>query len=178
MRDCASKQNQAGTRGGAFYVLRGLTYFSRSLFEGNETGGDGGGGYNLFGNVIVTNCTFYDNQARNGGGLYCADTSTANITNSTFSANVASVPDGGGGLYANFNTHVHNSIIAQSGSGGNCGNASSKPTNFYNNIEDGTSCGWSSYNGSKSNTNPLLGPLKDNGGGDQNHGPAGEQPGH
>jgi hypothetical protein len=54
--------------------------------------------------------------------------------------------------------------MAQSVSGGNCGGSPSKPYNFYNNIEDGTSCVWDSHYGSKSNTNPLLGPLTDNGG--------------
>ena len=117
------------------------------------------------GNLIVTNCTFYNNQAARGGGLYYSDTSSGRIQNSTFSHNAASVADGGGGLYYdNFQTYVRNSIIAHSVSGGNCGFTSPWLPNMSNNIEDGTSCAWDTLQGSKSNTNPLLVPLADNGG--------------
>ena len=54
-----------------------------------------------------------------------------------------------------------NIIVASSTSGGNCGGTI---INDGNNIDDGTTCGWGSTDGSMSSTDPLLGALADNGG--------------
>jgi CSLREA domain-containing protein len=164
--DCTFYQNLAFGNGGGFYLARGYTTFARSLFNSNTAGDDGGGGYNLSGRLTLENCTFYHNQADIGGGFYTRVDTTAltGIDNCTFSSNAASAAGGGGGIYGGVNTQVRNSIIANSISGGTCDEMCLHPSNLSNNIDSGTTCGWGSEEGSMSNTNPLLGVLKDNGG--------------
>jgi hypothetical protein len=77
-----------------------------------------------------------------------------------FSGNSAT--SSGGGIYnALGTTTVYNTIVANSTAGRNC---SGTITNGGNNIDDETTCGWGSSNGSMSSTNPLLGVLTNNGG--------------
>jgi hypothetical protein len=58
-----------------------------------------------------------------------------------------------------------NTILAASSPGANCATSGSGSfANYYNNIDDGASCGFSSNFGSKSNTIPQLLPLANNGG--------------
>jgi len=138
---------------------------TNSTFSGNSAGEEGGGGIsNNNGTVTITNSTFSGNSADNGegggngGGIANADTVT--VVNSTFSGNSAGGL--GGGIYTLSGTvTISNTIIANSASGGNC---SGTITNGGNNIDDLTTCGWGSTNGSMSGTDPLLGPLASNGG--------------
>jgi CSLREA domain-containing protein len=165
VEDCTFYYNQAmGGDGGGFYLERGHTYFIRSLFKNNEAEGNGGGSYNYLAQLNIDNCTFYDNQASYGGGIYTDGTSSTFIESSTFSSNSATVAGGGGGIFGGTSTLVSNSIVANSTSGGNCDDTSPYPFNNFNNIDSGTTCHWMSSYGSMSSTNPLLGPLKDNGG--------------
>jgi hypothetical protein len=83
------------------------------------------------------------------------------MTNSTLSEN--SAPNGGG-IY-NFSGNevtLDASIVAYSPSGGNC--AGDPVIDIGYNIEDTDTCGFGPANGSMPNTDPLLGPLQDNGG--------------
>ncbi|TFH66227.1 MAG: DUF946 domain-containing protein, partial [Gemmatimonadales bacterium] len=72
-------------------------------------------------------------------------------------------PIGGGGVYNDSlgTLSLINTILADSIAGGNC---SGTITNGGNNIDDGTTCGWGSTDGSISSTDPLLSALADNGG--------------
>ena len=108
----------------------------------------------------IDNSTFYDNDAARGGGMYSL--ADLDVINCTLSANHATTT--GGAVYGNVNTILRNSILTNSSSGRNCDNEGTKPANTGNNIDSGTSCGWGSNNGSLSSTNPLLGPLQNNGG--------------
>jgi CSLREA domain-containing protein len=151
-----------GNSGGGINNVGTLT-ITNSTFSGNSAaGGFGGGIYNL-GALTITNSTFSGNYANggNGGGVYSSG-GTVTITNSTFSGNSANSGIGAG---ISNNTGVgvilHNTILANSASGGNCYGAI---TDGGNNIDDGVTCGWGSASGSKSNTDPLLGALADNGG--------------
>jgi len=134
-----------------------------STFSGNRAG-DGGGIQN-FGMGTVTNSTFFGNSAsHDGGGIENGITNgkgdTLTITSSTFSGNGA----GDGSGIANFGTvAVTNAIVANSTSGGNCAGST---TDGGHNIDDGTTCGFSTANGSLNNTNPNLDPagLANNGG--------------
>ena len=108
----------------------------------------------------IDNSTFYDNDAARGGGMYSL--ADLDVINSTSYANHATTT--GGAVYGNVNTILRNSILTNSSSGRNCDNEGTKPANTGNNIDSGTSCGWGSNNGSLSSTNPLLGPLQNNGG--------------
>ena len=123
--------------GGGLYTT-GITTITNSTFSGNSGGNAGGGGINSNGGtLIITNSTFSGNSSTGSGG---------GINNNIFSAGTVT---------------LLNTIVANSTSGGNCFGTI---TNGGNNIDDGTTCGWASASGSMSSTNPLLGPLADNGG--------------
>jgi photosystem II stability/assembly factor-like uncharacterized protein len=137
--------------------------------------------------TIVTNSTFDGNAGEQGAGaihaMYNPDNpGTAAVTNSTFSGNTGSAIDNNGtlevtnstfsgntgGAISNAGTNagtliVTNTIVANSTSGGNCAGTI---TDGGHNLDDGTSCGFSTANGSLSYTDPKLDPagLKNNGG--------------
>ena len=140
----------------------GTLTITNSTFSDNDSSGYGGGILNM-GTLTITNSTFSGNSAMYGGAI--ADHGTLTITNSTFSGNSATT---GGGIYVWDGTMtLLNTIVANSLSGGNC---SGTITNGGNNIDDGTTCGWGSTDGSMSSTNPLLGVLANNGGPTQTFG--------
>ncbi len=155
------KSNTADQDGGGIYNQNSI-FITRSTFTGNHAVRNGGAVYHGTDAILspIYNSTFYDNDAARGGGMY----SLANleIINCTLSANHAATT--GGAVFGNVNTIFRNSILANSSSGGNCDNEDTRPANTGNNIDSGTSCGWGSNNGSMSSTNPLLGPLQNNGG--------------
>ena len=78
------------------------------------------------------------------------------------SSNSASGAGGGGAILGDSETQVENTIVAHSTSGGNCDEASPHLSNDFNNIDSGATCHFSSSYGSMSNTNPMLGALKEN----------------
>lgn len=150
--------NAASDKGGGLYVYASNVFVTKCTFQENQAA-SGGGIYQEANNLTIDNSTFWGNQAENGGAIL--NKMSVMINSSTFYANSASVS--GGGL---LNQHIYppnlrNSIIANSASGGSC---SGDIANGYNNIDSGDTCGWGSANGSLSNTDPLLGPLRDNGG--------------
>ncbi|MBA4373853.1 MAG: hypothetical protein C0402_13460 [Thermodesulfovibrio sp.] len=160
IRNCTISGNSASsviyaTAGGGIYNDFGDTTITNSTISGNSAD-NGGGILNWAGGVTITNSTISGNTARvYGSGIYSRNTMT--ITNSTISGNSTGTSYGSG-IYDEHTygpVTVKNSIIA-SNTGGNCYNAVS---NGGNNIDSGTSCGWGSASGSKSNTNPRLGPL-------------------
>src|SRR5205814_9787530 len=107
----------------------------------------------------VTNSTFTGNSATNGAGIYNAGMLT--LTNSTLTGNAAI---NGGGIYtANGSAVLRNTVVVNSLSGGNC---VGPITDGGHNLDDGTSCDFSTANSSLSNTNPQLDPggLRNNGG--------------
>jgi cysteine-rich repeat protein len=158
----------------------GAVTVTNSTFSGNTTYQiqnfgvkvfRGGAISNLGGTLTVTNSTFSGN---NGGAIYNTggaifDSSTVTVTDSTFSGNSA---DAGGSIdneaacgdtgNAPCSATLRNTIVANN-TGGNCTGAIA---NGGHNIDDGTSCGFSTANGSLSNTDPQLDPagLKANGG--------------
>lgn len=180
--------NHAGLNGGGVYNAEGLLYLFYVTLKSNISHLDGGGVYNT-GNLKVDGTTFESNQADGNGGGLANGTSTfvSSVDNSTFYDNRADkgggvhnqadlfvnnctlasnrAATGGGGIFGNQYTWVHNSIVANSVSGGNCDHAVGDPLpdNSGNNIDTGTTCNWTTH-GSLSNTNPLLGPLQLNGG--------------
>ncbi len=145
---------------------------TNSLFTGNLSGGGtvGGGAMQLNGTARITNSTFSGNTSNTtgGGGALNVNGSAITLTNVTISGNNA--PNNGGGIHrgsTNVNFYMRNSIVA-----GNNGTAASPDfTNSAagnssqgNNIigVTGTSTGW--VKSDLLDTNPMLGPLGDNGG--------------
>ncbi|HZT32447.1 MAG TPA: choice-of-anchor Q domain-containing protein [Bryobacteraceae bacterium] len=149
--------------GGGIYNSGTLTIIDSAL-SGNAGTTNfiyGGGIYNS-GTLAITNSTLSGNAANGftgggGGGIYNAS-GTVRISNSTFSGNTGS--PSGGGIYNGGTVTLQNSIVANSTSGGNCyGTVSSAG---YNLSSDGT-CNFNNA-GDLNNTDPLLGPLQNNGG--------------
>jgi S-layer homology domain len=138
----------------------GTLTVTSSTISGNTAAKYGGGIYNFGGNATVANTTLSGNSAgSNGGGIFKFDTFMT-ITSNTIAGNTAI---GGGGIYkgGGGSETVENNILANNG-GENC--YAGLINNDGNNLDSGNSCGFGSNNGSMSNTDPMLGPLANNGG--------------
>jgi predicted outer membrane repeat protein len=148
---------------------------SNSTFSGNSTSGDGvgGGGIESEGTVIVTNSTFSGNNAAwGGGGLHTIGTAT--VSNSTFSSNSAYW--GGGGIWQDFGTMtVSNSTFSSNSGGGISGGTVFLKNTIVANSPTGNNCSGAITDGGGNlsypdttcpgiNSDPKLGPLRDNGG--------------
>jgi len=161
--DTSFSGNNGWSGGGISNRSDGTLTVAKSTFAGNSAYQSGqGGGIDNFGIAIIANSTFYSNTATSqGGGIY--NSATLTMTNATFSGNSAVQ---GGGIYVTgtVTATLRNTIVANSTAGGNCSGAI---TNGGNNLDDGTTCGWGSFSGSMSNTNPNLGSLANNGGATQ-----------
>lgn len=148
--------------GGGIYNSGTLT-INDSTLSGNAGSTNfiyGGAIYNS-GTVAINNSTLSGNSANGftgggGGGIY--NDSVLKIANSTLSGNSGS--PNGGGIYNGGTMTIKNSIVANSPSGGNCYGTTT--SHGYNLSSDGT-CNFTST-GDINNTDPLLGPLQNNGG--------------
>jgi hypothetical protein len=134
----------------------GTLTISNTTFSANTAGL--GGGISNDGTLSINNSTLSRNHTGGRGGGIFNGGGTLSINNSTLSGN--SGFSGGGGIYNNSSATLQNSIVANSPSGGNCfGTMTSKG---YNLSSDG-SCVFDGP-GDLNNTNPMLGPLQNNGG--------------
>jgi hypothetical protein len=160
--------NQTGLAGGGMSILSGTATIDNSTISDNTAGfefpptGFGGGVWN-FGTLTVSNSTISNNQAHGsefkgggeGGGI--DDFGSLEIRNSTFSGNEADVH--AGNLYGE-SAQIGNTVL-------NAG----APEDLYGGVyslgynvcsDDGG--GYLTGPGDQVNTDPLLGPLQDNGG--------------
>jgi PKD repeat protein len=131
--------------------------------SGNSTSGDGAGLYywGLMGTMTMTNVTISGNSAGGNGGGFMADSGIQShliLNNVTISGNTAA---NGGGIYNNSDTIFKNTIVAGN-TNNNCAGGNPITSNGYN-LDSGNTCAFSNT-GDLSNTDPLLGPLQDNGG--------------
>jgi LPXTG-site transpeptidase (sortase) family protein len=151
------------SQGGAI-VGRDLD-IANSTFN-NNSADEGGAVYNIGFGSTVSNSTFSGNRASIRGGAIKNDNlmdASINISYSTISGNQADV-DGGGidSFYNGGNGVSFTNTILSNNTHGNCGTGTNYTSNDYNIVSDGT-CGLSGTN-DRSNTNPLIGPLANNGG--------------
>src|SRR5438093_12083577 len=162
LRDVAFVGDSAGRNGGAIFVSGGSTVLTDVAVIGNSAG-DAGGIFMQSGVLSLTNVTISGNSAVNdGGGLQVANVS-ATLTNVTITANSAA---DGGGIYRTIATVVlRNAIVANNTAGGNC---NTTMVSAGNNLDSGATCGLSGV-GDLSNTDPLPGPLQNNGGQTDTH---------
>ncbi len=143
--------SNSATSGGGIYST-GSNTISNSTFYGNSAT-SGGGIHSSYGSMTVTNSTFYGNSATDGGGIHSFYGSLT-VTNSTFSNNSAA--NGGGiGIPIGGDLTLKNTIVANSPSGGNC--SGWKYDGGGNLSYPDTTC-------PGINSDPVLGPLQDNGG--------------
>jgi hypothetical protein len=154
--------------GGGMYLSGGSTTINDSTLSNNSLAGfhaeTGGGIYNGFGGgtLTVNNSTLSNNYCpADGGGIENTLNGTVTIANSTLSGNSTSAGGLGAGI-SNFEGSVilQNSIVADNFYNGNC--YGMMTSNGYNLSSDNT-CGFNNT-GDLNNTDPILGPLQDNGG--------------
>ncbi len=180
-----SSDPQSGIGGGIYNTESGAAIILTSTFMGNSAL-VGGGVYNA-GQMTVEKCTFEANYATgSGGGMVIVSTTPTMVNNSTFSGNTAGTVGGGVDIdgFANFSSTtfynntpdgvmnavsawvtVINTILAYN-STSNCHGAAM--TSQGNNLDSGITCALDEA-GDLANTNPLLGPLADNGGSTLTH---------
>jgi CSLREA domain-containing protein len=133
-----SGNNSTGNGGGFANNFGAAAFIANSTFLGNSAVSDGGGVANL-GTLTVINSTFSNNSGNYGGGLM-NNGGTVTLLNSTFSGNNAAV----GGAVATWNggvaptTTIRNTILANSGSGGDCWNHPVSTFSGGNNIIETT----------------------------------------
>ena len=165
------------TQSRVFYVNPGKTVTIDGLTVANGyTGFYGGGIYNDSATLTVTNCMLSGNSAYSGGGIRNESANggaTLTVTNSTISGNSAGY-HGGGILNDAFNAgfagvETGNTIFDAGSSGENIFNYAGTVTSLGYNVSSDDGGGFLPGPGDQINTNPLLGPLQDNGGSTYTH---------
>ncbi|MBN1483685.1 MAG: right-handed parallel beta-helix repeat-containing protein [Chloroflexia bacterium] len=176
-----------GGSGGGLYN-GGTLSMTYSLVQGNSASSWGGGLYNM-GTAYIENSAIVSNTADSGGGLYNGgtmflrnDTFSGNwvsnvaalynqgyisLTNSTIAYNHVSGGARAGGVLASemAGARFKNTIVSDND------NANCEDFGYYSdgdNIDSGTSCQFFQPS-DQNNTDPLLGPLADNGGPSPTH---------
>ncbi len=141
--------------GGIFLTEPGTTLqITRSTIDGNSAR-LGGGVFSDGQTVTLTNSTVSGNNALVGpGGIYNDRGGTLDVANSTISANV------GGGIVSDGNVKFINSIIANAPLGADCGGGF---TSLGHNLDSDGTCNLTDPT-DLPKTDPLLGPLQNNGG--------------
>jgi hypothetical protein len=132
-----------------------------STISGNSAS-EGGGISNCYGLVSVENSTISSNSAKyDGGGI--SNCGGVELANSTLSGN--SAPTGfGGGIINGGALEIRNTILNAGASGENIFNNGGTVTSHGYNISSDDGGGLLTGPGDQINTDPLLGPLQDNGG--------------
>ena len=142
---------------------------SAAIGAGIYNDGDSSGNATL----TVSNSTFSINSATSSGGGICNDGIAGNarltVTNCTFSGNRAT---NGGGIYSdgrNFGVatvRIGNTIlnVGPAGGGGNLVNNSGTVTSLGYNLSSDDASAYLNVTGDHNSTDPMLGPIQDNGG--------------
>src|SRR5262245_23422569 len=158
--------------GAGIYNDHATLAVDKCTLSGNAAGFRGGGIYNDGSNgsatLTVTNSTFSGNWAAAsggrgiGGGIY-NEAGTLTVSNCTFSENGA-YSSVAGGIYNGGTVTIGNTIFKTGGlGGGNIVNNGAATSNGYN-LSDDNGDGVLTAIGDQINTDPMLGPLQDNGG--------------
>jgi hypothetical protein len=166
----------SATSGGGMLDIKSNSTLTNVTFYGNSAV-SGGGMYNWNSNPTLTNVTFYGNSATSGGGMY-NESSSPTLSNLTFSDNTATTYGGGMANIESNSTLTNVTFYGNSASGGggmynwNC-NLTLTSTILWGNTPDqingSADVTYSDIQGGYSGTgntdqDPLLGPLRDNGG--------------
>ncbi len=156
-----------GYRGGGIVNLGGHATLTNSTVSGNNSDGQGAGGIlNWAGALTLINSTVSGNTGNGyGGGISQVYYGTLTLANSTVSGNRDIGGAAGGILNDSGTTRLKNTIIANN-SPGDCGGVI---TTLGHNIASDASCVGLTGSGDLNSTNPLLGPLANNGGPTQTH---------
>ena len=175
--DCLFSQNYFGSSGdgGAIYqnsfghtvTCTDCTFYSNLALNDYTTPSTGNGGaiYCTGDGISCTGCTFYANIAVGSGGAIWAQTYGVSCTDCTFSANNGI----GRCIYtASAQVTITNSIVADQYTGGwmffNGGGGTFTSGGYNICTAAATDVPWMNATGDQMSTDPLLGPLQDNGG--------------
>jgi hypothetical protein len=156
--------NSATSDAGGILSEGGTLTVSNSTLSGNSATFIGGGIEIALGTLTVSNSTLSGNSASgpfSGGGI--ANGGTMTIINSTLSGNTGS--GAGGGIYNTGPLQIGSTILNAGVSGANISNnLSGTVTSLGYNLSSDNGGGFLTGVSDQINTNPLLGPLQDNGG--------------
>ena len=148
-----------------------------STISGNSASGGGGGIANSYWGVTIINSTISGNSAGDTGGAIANYGGGVQIANSTLNGN--SAPSGGGinnvGGQFGGTLETGNTIFNRGASGENIVNSGTITSDGYNICSDDGG-GLLNAPGDQINTDPLLGPLQDNGGPTLTHAPLPHSP--
>jgi hypothetical protein len=151
--------------GGGISNIPGQTLTVTNTTINNNGALADGGGISNNGNLVVTNSTLTGNSVVGGGGAGGGISNGGNlaVTNSTLSGNSAVF--GGSGIH-NFQAtaQIGNTILAAGESGGTILNDGGTVTSLGYNLASDDGGAVLTAPGDQINTDPMLGPLQDNGG--------------
>ena len=162
--DKVSVKNNTSDLGGGIYAEGGKLNLTDSTMSGNSATYGGGILTQGNGTVNITNSTISGNQAAIiGGGVLASDGPLMHILNSTIVSNTSGQP--GGGIVTGFGaTALVKNTVVTNNTLDNCDTAQFGGTisSQGNNISSDDSCPFTKPT-DKQNTNPRLGPLRNNG---------------
>jgi hypothetical protein len=169
-----SGNSASGAGGGIANYYWGVAIVN-STISGNSAG-DAGGGISSSG-VQISNSTLSGNSAGSAGGGI-SSSGGVQISNSTLSGNSAL---SGGGIYNvagqyGATLEIGNTIFNRGASGENIVNNGGMVTSHGYNVCSDNGSGYLNGPGDQVNTDPLLGPLQDNGGPTLTHAPLSGSP--
>jgi hypothetical protein len=158
--------NSGGAEGGGI-LCGGAATITNSTVKGNTSTGTGGGIKNsatlTVTNSTITGNTVSSNQSGRGGGIFSDFDATLTINHSTISGNSAN--GSGGGIHLGDGTlHIGNTILKAGSAGANLVNNSGAMISHGYNLSSDNGGGFLNASGDQINTDPMLGPLQDNGG--------------
>ena len=168
--DRCTVRNSSAHSGAGIYNDRHLTVV-RSLIAGNTADVSGGAGGGIFSrnqgwasSLSIINSTLANNTADNSGGAIWSQAPTGTLEFSTLAGNSAAwAAEGAGGLFLSGASLTVKGTILANNSPRNCVTKDSAVVvDGWYNLDDGSSCGFTSAG--TLHTDPLLGPLADNGG--------------
>ena len=189
--DCTISGNFSTTGGGGIFATNTSLNVANSTISGNSTGSSGGGisisGSALVPGSSIVNSIISGNSAKTSGGGIGGGGGDLSIVNSTVSGNSAGTSGGGiftsntslrvadstitgnsapsgGGIYNVGSVEVSNTILNAGASGENIFNDGGTITSLGYNLSSDDGGGYLTGVGDQINTDPLLGPLQDNGG--------------
>jgi hypothetical protein len=163
--------NYAGLDGGGIsgeWTIGNCTVSNNGAGGGTNNFPGAGGG--VWGGGTISNCTISGNSVFGssfkgpglGGGVYAVGTMT--ISDSTFSDNYIISFGNGGGIYNRATLEIRNTILNRTGLGENIFNNGGTIVSAGYNLSNDDGGGYLTGPGDLINTDPLLGPLQDNGG--------------
>ena len=158
-RSAVSNNTSSDFAGGGILNLGTLT-LNDSTVSGNSTPTLSGAGITNLGTMMVNNSTISGNSAggAGGGGILNAARGTSTLVNVIISDNTA---NDGGAIFNGLGTvSLKNTIVADSTSPRNC---TGTIDSLGHNLSSDDTCDFTGI-GDLENTDPLLGPLQDNGG--------------